>query len=436
MSSKRRFVLISGLLSVLIAVSGGVLNVALTNMKTPPAQADQRPPSTAVTTLIANRQPYCEQVIGYGKARPLTITEVSASVTGDVVWRAPELEAGTSVQAGDVLVRIDDRDLKIAVASATARWTQAKFALHQHEISLGKFDALQKIAEVELQTSTRSHDRLRELKRGSAISEEEFDASLLQLAQRQRALLELQHQAERAQPEVERAEAEVAATAATLEQTQIDLDRSSVRAPYSGFIEERTVQLGARVSPGALLFRIIDTSRIEIPVALPASEYSVVKPGSAAVVRLTEGGPVVWRGAVSRVSPMIDDRNRTFFAFLLVPAAESEPVVPAGAFVVAEIEATQHESVFVIPRTALVGDRIYVASPAGDASEVDTNEVAVIEARIPKVRRLLTDIALLDGGVEPGERIVITNVEKIGDKSRVVVINRETRRGSPTPPSL
>jgi hypothetical protein len=133
---------------------------------------------------------------------------------------------------------------------------------------------------------------------------------------------------------------------------------------------------------------------------------------------------------------MIDDRNRTFFAFLLVPAAESEPVVPAGAFVVAEIEATQHESVFVIPRTALVGDRIYVASPAGDASEVDTNEVAVIEARIPKVRRLLTDIALLDGGVEPGERIVITNVEKIGDKSRVVVINRETRRGSPTPPSL
>lgn len=417
-AAKRRFVLISALWTIGIALSGGAINVALTKMKAAPAVGKPRVPSTAVTTLVAQPQTYQERLVGYGKARPLTITEVSAGVPGDVTWRSPKLERGTLVNSDEELVRIDDRDLKTAVATATARLAQAKQTARQHEISLEKLTSLEKIAAVELQTSERSHKRLKELM-GSAISDEEFDASLLQLAQSQRALLELQRQAELASPELERAQAEVLAAEASLEQANINLLRAVVRAPYSGYIEDRMVQLGARVAQGTQLFRIVDTSRIEVPIALPASEYAVVKPGSAAVVRLAEGGPVVWKGKVDRVSPMIDDVDRTFFAFLSVAGSEDRPAVPAGAFVVAEIDGTSHEDVIVVPRTAVVGDRVYVAGD-GDGTE----GTSIIEGRTPGIHKVLTDVVLLDSGVKTGERIVVTNVEKIGDGSRVSVIKR------------
>ena len=416
--SKRRFVFIATLLSVLIVALGGVLNRALTHMKTAPAQAGPRPPGTAVTTVVAQRQAYREQLVGYGRARPLTISDVSAGVAGDVVWRSGELEPGNYVQARAQLVRIDDRDLKSAVAAAKARLAQANFMRRQNEISLRRLGELKEVSEQELKTSQRSHERREELKRTSAVSDEDFDQSLLQYALRRRALLELEQREELAQPDIERAQAEVDAAQAALEQAQTNLERAVVVAPYAGFIEERMVQMGARVSVGTQLFRIVDTSRIEIPIALPAAHYWTVKPGSPAVVRSSEDGPVIWSGKVARVSPQIDDQDRTFFAYLDIAGAQTGPPVPAGAFVVAEIAGEEHETVIVVPRTALVEGVLYVAVPT------DANGESVIERRRPTIRRALTNDVLLDGGIKPGEKIVVTNVEKVAHGSRVVVVDR------------
>ena len=125
MASRNRFVVLSIVLSVLIVVIAGVLNVALTGMKSSPSEAAQRTPSTAVTTIEAVRTDYREQLVGYGRAQPLNISDVSASVSGDVVWRSPKLEPGTYVAANVELLRIDDRDLKTAMATARARLAQA-----------------------------------------------------------------------------------------------------------------------------------------------------------------------------------------------------------------------------------------------------------------------------------------------------------------------
>ena len=416
--AKKRSILVAALVSVAFIILGGVPNVALTNMKTSPARAGARIPNIAVTTVVARKQTYRERLIGYGRARPLTVSEVAANVAGDVVWRSPRLEPGNFVEADTELVRIDDRDLKTAVATATAQLAQAKFMLLRDELSLRKLGELKDIAEKELETSKRSHQRREELRQTGSVTGEDFDASLLQLAQKQRALLELEQQEELAQPEIERAQAEVTAAQSALEQAQTNLDRAVVRAPYSGFIDERMVHLGARVAVGTPLLRMVDTSQIEVPIALPASQYAAVKPGSPAAVRLGEDGPLVWQGEVARVSRMIDDEDRTFFVYLDIPGSAQEPVVPAGAFVVAEIEATEHTDVIVVPRTALVGNQLFVTD------EEQAEGVSIIQGRRAGVRRLLTDVALLDGGVEPGERIVVTNVEKVAHGSRVVVIDR------------
>ena len=83
----------------------------------------------------------------------------------------------------------------------------------------------------------------------------------------------------------------------------------------------------------------------------------------------------------------------------------------------AEIDGTKHEDVIVVPRTAVVGDRVYVATRLDQKTGV-----AEIEGRTPVIRRRLTDMVLLESGVDPNERMVVSNVEKIAHGSRVVVI--------------
>ena len=102
--------------------------------------------------MIAQQQVYREQLVGYGRTRPLTISDVSAGVAGDVVWRSPDLEPGNYVQAQSKLVRIDDRDLRSAVATAKARLAQANSMLRQNEISLRRLGELKTVSQQELET--------------------------------------------------------------------------------------------------------------------------------------------------------------------------------------------------------------------------------------------------------------------------------------------
>ena len=205
-----------------------------------------------------------------------------------------------------------------------------------------------------------------------------------------------------------------------LQQANADLERAVVHAPYDGFIGERSVQLGARVAPGTVLFQLIDTSTIEVPVALPASQYAHVKVGASAALRLDEDGEIVWRGKVARISPIINDRNRTFFAYLVI-SNETKNLIAAGAFVVAEVQAAEHPDVYVAPRTALVGDDLYVAVKSADS---EGEGIFDVQRRTPVIRKRLTAIALIEAGIAPNEQIIVTNVEKVADGSKVTVVEK------------
>ena len=417
LAGKRRFVLLAVLWSLVFLVLGGGLNIALTSMKAGPARAATPRPSIAVATVKAQRQVFVEHLVGYGRARPTTISDVAAGVAGDVTWRSPQLEAGSFVVQGAELVRIDDRDLKTAEQAARARLEQARLIVKQKEISKRLLSQREEIAVSELQISEQSYARHEKLHQEGRLSEYDFEQIRFEHKRRRRALLEVGQQKELADPELQQAVAEVAAAEAALSDAETNLERAVVQAPFSGFIDERMVHLGGRVSVGTQLFRMIDVSQIEVPIALPAAQYRVVQPGSPAQIRSAEGGPVLWKGQVARISPTIDDEDRTFFAYLAISSSQQRPVVPSGAFVTAEIDGTKHEDVIVVPRTAVVGDRVYVATRLDQKTGV-----AEIEGRTPVIRRRLTDMVLLESGVDPNERMVVSNVEKIAHGSRGVVI--------------
>ena len=170
---------------------------------------------------------------------------------------------------------------------------------------------------------------------------------------------------------------------------------------------------------GAALFTIVDLSRIEVAVALPASRFHEVEVGAATTLRMREGRAPVWIGEVVRVAPGVDADEASFVVYVEVEGTPHRNTVPPGEFLVAEVAGAVHRGVLAVPRIAFIEGQVFVVEGDGE-----TERARAVE---PKILRLLPDVALAAGGLSDGARVVISNIEQIGDGSKIVVIDDAAR---------
>ena len=177
------------------------------------------------------------------------------------------------------------------------------------------------------------------------------------------------------------------------------------------------VEQGQYVRAGEPLVRLVDDSRIEIPVSLTVTDYQRVRgmldsgrvPGVELAGEAT--GSSTWTGRVARLAPEVDERTRTGRAFIVVEnRRQSRPLVP-GRFDHAKITGGELDPAIVIPRDAITVDadgQQFVWVMAGQAVSVDSGaqDESAIQARKIERRRLPADkirtfqtLALVDPGV-------------------------------------
>ncbi len=426
-------------LSLLLAIAVLAIGLGafrlLSLLATPPERAAVVPVRAAVHVLRAARGDFRETLTGYGRARALRRAAVPAEIAATVLSVSPRLEAGQRVDAGEELVRLDPRDAQTAQGEAVARLAQAEARLVRARGDSENLAAQIEVAARELANTQRELERLRELV-AKATSESEVDAQRVAVSIRELALLGLQGRRATAIADVKTAQAEIAAARSALERAQNDVARAVVRAPYAGTIVERVAQPGERVAPGSALFSIVDLSHIEIPVSLPASRHGDVAVGAAAVVRLREGGDVVWEGRVTRVAPNVDTERRVFAAFLDVTTdgERDAATIAPGAFVVATVEGRLTADVIAVPREAFVADALFVAESDGPPDGATGARPAIVRERLPSIVRRMAETVLVGSGIEPGELIVVTGVSEVAEGARVLVLPAEGAAGTPPTP--
>jgi membrane fusion protein (multidrug efflux system) len=274
---------------------------------------------------------------GWAWARSDETSTDNAYVRGDVTALAPkiagyvtavEVRDNQTVQAGDVLFRIDDRDHRARLAQAAANVEAARARLGnvdaeiplQHAL-IRQAEAQTRSAEAELNLATKASDRRRELIRTNAVSQAQVDesdaarsrteaavaaASAALEAQQQRiAVLEAQREA---------AVAAVAQARAAEELAQIDLDNTVVRAPVSGVVGNRQVRIGRLVAPGASLLDIVPVNDLWVVANFKETQIEHIRAGQR--VRVTVDGfpDESFEGVVDSFSPGSGS------AFSLLPA--------------------------------------------------------------------------------------------------------------------
>jgi membrane fusion protein (multidrug efflux system) len=322
-----------------------------------------------------------ETVRGIGTLRAAETVEIKPEIDGFI--REIHFTEGCSVDKDELLISIDDRKLT-----------------HQLEATKA---ALQ-MAQVRLADAQRRLRRIQELVAQAAADQDELD--------------QIETEFLAAKAEVERMQAET-------ELVQARLDDTRLRAPFSGVISERHVDVGDYVQAGTQLATLHRVSQMEIAFSLPERFMGRAKVNQPVAVTVGAFPERSFAGKVYFVSPQIDETTRDF----LVKATVENPagLLKPGAFGTAVVTIDVREDVCVVPEQALVATREGYITFVVDGQTARRREVQVglRESGTVEIR----------SGLKPGELVVIEGQLSVSDGTTVKLSKEEGKASEQGVPS-
>lgn len=407
MESSSKRVVRSIIWIVLFLSLGGVVAGGLYAARKAPPKRELAALPPLVETMEVLAQDVVERFVGYGSARAIHRAEIAAELAATVVERVDDIREGSVVSDGQVLFRLDDRQYRHASARAEALAAAERASLEELAVEEQGLARLIATAERESRVARDERSRVAALFEKDLAAKKEFDFANLAYHQAQRVLLEYELQTARLGPRRSRLLATIQGFEEEAALARLNIDRCEIKAPFDAHVAALHVDAGDHVVPGAVLATLIDPSRVEIPVQLPASIHDRVRPGAACRLTSESSSRSVWTGSVARVSPTADTQTRTFAAYVIVDnAVQERPLVP-GVFVTAEIQGPTHPDRILVPRRAVRNGRVYVV--------VDNRS----EAREVVIERYIEDRAMVRGELRSGDRVILSRLDRLANGSPV-----------------
>lgn len=369
-----------------------------------PKVKQERSVVTGVTVGTVGFQPFPEVVGAVGTVRSRTQSVLSAKITASVV--AVRAKEGDRVKAGQIVVELDDRDLKTQLQRAEAGLREAKDALEEVEATIqaqdNAIDAAKAQAELALATLT----RYKTLLERRSVAPQEYDevaakskAAAAELQRAQRVRVSLSAKKSQTLARIDQAEEE-------LHHAQVVFGYTTVRAPFDGIIVAKSVEIGNLAAPGAPLVTV-EEERYRLEATVQQSEIKKIRIGQQAetdidAINRKPSGPII------EIVPAADPHSRTFTVKIDLPPA---PGLRSGLYGQARVVVGRQQALAIL-RKAVVErgqlEGVYV---------LDQEQIARL--RLVKTGKAYGEQIEILTGLNAGERIVIEGVERVSDGSRV-----------------
>jgi RND family efflux transporter MFP subunit len=345
-----------------------------------------------------------------GTMFPYDESVISAEVDGRV--DGIRVDLGDQVTAGQEMVHIADEEYRYMLATQEAQLRQALERL-------GLKDENDKIVDVR-----------------QAPGPRQAQADLFDAEQRYKRVKNLVDQGIMSQADLDQNEARFKAMQAayetsinvarnliqTVEQfrAQVDLQRkklrdTSVRAPYNGYVKERTVNPGqyVRASVSSPLLTLVKIDPIRLRLEVPERMAPWVKVGQVADISVEAFEGRKFSGRIWRISPMVDQTKRTFVVEALVdnPNALLKP----GSYARARIPTDKMERIHLVPTRAV--SYVYGANKTYVVAS-DT-----VQAREVKLGDRFGDNVEIVEGVAAGEQVATTQLSRLDTGSKVRIVS-------------
>lgn len=352
------------------------------------------PPPETVSTFTVERQVWERGIDAVGTVEPIQGVLLENEVAGVVA--SINFANGEAVEAGAVLVELD-----IKVERAQLRAANADLGL----------------AEVE-------YERNQRLRESGNIPQSQLDRAIADL--------------ERAKAEVENIEAII--------------DRKTIRAPFSGRVGIRRINLGQFLSTGAPIVSVQAFDRVYINFNLPQGSLGKIEAGFGIEVSSDSFPDTMFSGEITAINPLVDPVTRS--VEIQGTIENTADKLRSGLFVRVRIKLPDADEVLVVPATAILyapyGNSVYRVVTAREAEESGESDAAddaeeagkgdagpTAKQTFVRIGRRLGDFVAIEDGLEAGDEIVSAGAFKLRNNAPVRINNElapEPER-APTPPN-
>jgi len=395
-AKKRLFIwrAVAILLPVLV-IGGSVGGVAIMGaLKPEPEKKEDTIKAVPVLTALAAQDDVTLSVTTQGEVQPRIEINVVPQVSGRITYMSPQFIDGGAFKKGDILVRIEATDYELRLVQARANVAQAETVLTREK------------SEAALALSD-----WQDLGTGNT-------ASPLTLRE----------------PQMAEAAARLASAKAQYDEAKLQLDRTVIRAPFTGRVTTRMVDPGEFVNAGTRLGQIYSAEIMDVRLPLTQDNlrqaglslgYTVNQSNKPIPVKLSAnvaGTQAHWMGQIVRTDSRFDTQTRFLFAYAELKdpfgkGAYDGIAMAPGLFVSAELEGQRLDDVITIPRTALRGEnQVYVAN--------DDNTLSIKTVQVLSSNR---EQAIIGAGLDIGSRVITSPIRGVSSGMQIEVVKSINR---------
>jgi membrane fusion protein (multidrug efflux system) len=338
------------------------------------AAANFAPPPVAVTTVTVKPEKWPSTFNIIGTMAAVQGVTVSADLPGTV--DKIHFESGQWVKQGDILVELDTR---------------------QERAQLASMEASRDLAHI-------NFGRMEQLVKQGVLAKSDYDNAIATQKS---------------------SDAQVAEVKATI-------DRKTIRAPFSGLLGIRQINLGQYLAAGQAIVPLQSLDPIYVNFGVPQQDASQIKIGSLVHITNDELKGRPYTGKVTAFDSVVNDATRN----IQVQATLSNPggKLRGGMFVQVDVSTGVARDVISVPATAInyapYGDSVFVV---GDMKDPKGNTYRGVRQQFVKVAGSRGDQVAIISGLNPGDEIVTSGVFKLRNGAAVEINNKVKPTDNPAP---
>jgi len=310
------------------------------------------------------------------------------------------VENGQYVNAGDTIVTLDTQDIENNIKSSESQLKVTEQQLNSAQVSLKKL-------KISLDDANRNYDRQKTLYEKGGISKADFEAA-------EKTLNNAQADYETGNVTIETSKANIEVQKVSIANLQDNLNNAVIKAPISGIISDKSVNIGQMISQGTALAKVNDISSIYGKIQVPQDKISGVKIGQAATVNL-EGSDQTYNGTIQNIDLSADASARVFNCKVKID--NSDKSLLPGIYGKVELLSNEKIEIITLPINALVGNEGDYSVFINDNGSAKKQKVTIGETNENNVE--------IKSGIKDGDEIICSNVSKLQEGDTVEAVSSE-----------
>jgi membrane fusion protein, multidrug efflux system len=353
-------------IGVVVVIIGALAGTKFLQIKKLTSQPYVPPPDT-IASAVAHPEKWQDSFSAVGSITAVQGVTMTPEIAGTISQIA--FESGAIVNKGDLLVKFDT----------------------------GTEEAQLKAANAQLEWAKVSAERAHKLRTDSTVSQSELD----------------------------QAEATFQQAKANADAIQAVIDKKTIRAPFTGKLGIRQVNLGEYVDAGKPIVSLQSLTPVYADFSLPQQDLSQIKTGMVVRVSMDAYTNKAFEGTLTAINPDLDSSTRS--VRLQATLDNPDQLLRPGMFARIEVVLPKVDAVLVIPATAVLsapyGDSVYLIEPSTNAPTGTNGPALIAKQQFVKLGRTRGDFVAVESGLKDGDHVVSAGLFKLRNLAPVVENN-------------